>query len=260
MADNYVEFSQVIPQLTEEEVDWLRQQLEVVYVFGDREYAEDALPDDLNREDAEWIGCRAYRDMAGYDPDFGEHAGFEYAFSEDDQDKDWGRHLWFHTDEYGSLDRVAHLVQKFLKRFRPNDCWSLTWATTCSKPRVGEFGGGAVFVMASDIKWNDAYEFVEQQQAAFASSGKEASDAAEPQSTRCGPYDLKIDGPTFRSQRELLLKLQGLAAGRISEVRNPGDWDPHDQKLLEGLIELADELADQAHDKHGVDCLLDTEP
>ncbi len=308
MADNYVEFSQVIPQLTEEEADWLRQQLEVVYVFGDREYAEDALPDDLNREDADWVGCRAYRDMAGYDPDFGEHAGFEYAFSEDDEDKDWGRHLWFRTAEYGSVDRVAHLVQKFLKRFRPNDCWSLTWATTCSKPRVGEFGGGAVFVTATDIKWNDAYDFVEQQRAAFASSGtaadrspvgcpqqvrryilydfdvgdlattnvyddyreaaddaselnnvivmpllfeEEASDAAEPQGTRCGPYDLAIDGPTFRSQRELLLKLQRLAAGRISEVP-----DPNDRELLDGLIELTDELADQAHDKHGVDCLL----
>jgi len=30
-----------------------------------------------------------------------------------------------------------------------------------------------------------------------------------------------------------------------------------DQQLLEGLIELTDELADQAHDRHGVDCLLD---
>ncbi len=88
-----------------------------------------------------------------------------------------------------------------------------------------------------------------------ASSGKEAGDAVEPQSTRCGPYDLAIDGPTFRSQRELLLKLQRLADGRTSEVP-----DPHDRELLEGLIELTDALADQAHDKHGVDCLLDTEP
>jgi len=33
--------------------------------------------------------------------------------------------------------------------------------------------------------------------------------------------------------------------------------DPSDRELLEGLVELTDELADQAHDKHGVDCLLD---
>ena len=166
MANNYVEFSEVIPHLTEKEADWLRQQLEVVWVFGDREYSEDALPDDLNREDADWIGCRAYRDMKDYDPDFGEEAGFEYEFH-NGQDEDWGRHLWLHAVEYAELDRLAHLVQKFLKRFRPDDVWSLTWATACSKPRAGEFGGGAVFVTASEIKWNDAYGFVEEQTKAF---------------------------------------------------------------------------------------------
>ena len=62
----------------------------------------------------------------------------------------WGRHLWFYAEESGSPDNVAWLVQKFLKRFRPDQCWSLTYAATCSKPRVGEFGGGAVFVTADD--------------------------------------------------------------------------------------------------------------
>ena len=350
MANNYLEFSEVLPHLTAEEADWLRHQLEVVWVFGDGEYAEDALPDDLDRQSVDRIGCRAYRDMEDYDPDFGEDAGFEYAFSKDDQDTEWGRHLCFRTAEYGSVDRVAHLVQQFLKRFRQNDSWSLTWATTCSKPRAGEFGGGAVFVTASDITCNDAYTFVEQQRAALAVSGsaanlplvgrlrqvvqdlldccelnldemeqstretirhaqaflaegvddspqdvrgyvlydfdfgdlattnvydsypeaaddaseldnvivmplvfeKEAGHVAERQSAQPGPYHLAIDGPTFRSQRKLLLKLQGLAVGGILNVPDPGD-----RELLEGLVELTDELADQAHDKHGVDCLLD---
>ena len=77
-------------------------------------------------------------------------------------------------------------------------------------------------------------------------------DATEPEPTEHGNYHLAIDGPAFRSQRKLLLKLQGLAAGRIPNVPDPGD-----RELLEGLIELSDELADQAHDRHGVDCLLD---
>ena len=62
----------------------------------------------------------------------------------------WGRHLWVYAEESGSPDNVAWLVQKFLKKFRPDQCWSLTYSTTCSKPRVGEFGGGAVFVTADD--------------------------------------------------------------------------------------------------------------
>ena len=67
----------------------------------------------------------------------------------------------------GNPDNVAWLVQKFLKKFRPDQCWSLTYAATCSKPRVGEFGGGAVFVTADEIKWQNAYDFVEQEQTVF---------------------------------------------------------------------------------------------
>ena len=75
------------------------------------------------------------------------------------------RYLWLHADTYGEPAHVAWLIQKFLKRFRPDQCWSLTYANTCSKPRVGEFSGGAVFVTANEIKFQDASDFVEQQRA-----------------------------------------------------------------------------------------------
>ena len=159
MANNYLQFSEVIPQLTTQEADWLRAQLEVVCVFGEHEHPEDKLPPGLNRDKADWIGCRAYRDMLDYDPNYGWDLGFEYDFSQDDHDQVWGRHLWLYADESGAVDRVAHLVQKFLKAHRPDESWSLTWAVSCSKPRVGEFGGGAVFVTAEEITWQDAYDF-----------------------------------------------------------------------------------------------------
>ncbi|MCH8048467.1 MAG: hypothetical protein IID44_32655 [Planctomycetes bacterium] len=76
MANNYLQFSEVIPQLTTQEADWLRTQLEVVCVFGEHEHPEDKLPPGLDRDKADWIGCRAYRDMPGYDPEWGEDAGF----------------------------------------------------------------------------------------------------------------------------------------------------------------------------------------
>ena len=159
MANNYLQFSEVIPQLTTQEADWLRGQLEVVCVFGEHEHPEDKLPPGLDRDKADWIGCRAYRDMLDYDPNYGWDLGFEYDFSQDDHDQDWGRHLWLYADESGAVDRVSHLVQKFLKAHRPDESWSLTWAVSCSKPRVGEFGGGAVFVTAEEITWQDAYDF-----------------------------------------------------------------------------------------------------
>ena len=61
-----------------------------------------------------------------------------------------------------------------------------------------------------------------------------------------------IDGPMFRKQRQLLLSLASLAQeGKAYEANEA------DQELLDGLVNLTDVIADQAHDKHGLDCLLD---
>jgi len=68
------------------------------------------------------------------------------------------------------------------------------------------------------------------------------------------PYHLKIDGPLFRAQRELLLNLRDLAGQETPFIPAPVH-----ESLLDGLIHLTDEMADQAHDRHGLDCLLETD-
>jgi hypothetical protein len=247
MADNYQEFSEVIPNLSKEEAAWLKDQLEIIVVFDGEEFTDDALPENRSSDEADWIGCRALRDMEDYESGAGADAGFQYEFRDSD-DETLGRHLWVYAHDWGYVDNVAHLVRKFLKQFRPDDCWSLTWSETCSKPRVGQFGGGAVFVTASDVAWGGSCDFVEQQRAVFASSETAAeSDVVQP-----GPYHLTIDGPAFRKQRELLQRLRGFAAAKMPYWPAPGEVES-----LEGLIELTDEMADQAHDVHGIDCLLD---
>src|SRR6185295_8666734 len=70
-------------------------------------------------------------------------------------------------EDNGNIDQVCHIVQKFLKQFRPNEYWTLTFAATCSKPRAGEFSGGAVFVTAEAIHWDHAAAFIEREKAAF---------------------------------------------------------------------------------------------
>jgi hypothetical protein len=64
-------------------------------------------------------------------------------------------------------------------------------------------------------------------------------------------YTLNIDGKLFRSQRALLMKIADLSRRKRSYSPLPGDGT-----LLEGLMELTDAIADQAHDQHGIDCLL----
>ncbi|MGO8750593.1 MAG: hypothetical protein ACLQNE_31985 [Thermoguttaceae bacterium] len=65
-------------------------------------------------------------------------------------------------------------------------------------------------------------------------------------------YDLHLDGHLFRVQRELLLKIADHA-----RRKQPYEPVPGDENLLDGLVELTDEIADQAHDRHGIECLLE---
>ncbi len=64
-------------------------------------------------------------------------------------------------------------------------------------------------------------------------------------------YTLELDGPLFRDQRELLLRV-GHALGQGQTVT----LGPKERELLEGLLGLTDAIADQAADRHGIDCLI----
>jgi len=149
MADNYLEFSEIIDNLTVKEAAWLDRQLET----------------DTKANCPVFL--RDFKDRDPYDTD----CGFAYSFEECGD----RRYLWISSAEGSNVDCAARLVQKFLKRFRPDQCWSLTYAETCSKLRAGEFGGGAVFVTADKISHLNTYDFVAQQQAAFQKKRKSKS-------------------------------------------------------------------------------------
>jgi hypothetical protein len=134
MANNYTLFSEVLPNLTDEEAQWLKEQLET------------------GLEDSRVL----------------------HQFDTDDEPDGWGRYLWLYADESADLEQVAIFVQKFLRQFRPDQYWSLTFATTCSKPRVGEFSGGAAFVTANDIKWQSSHAFIEAESKAFSAAPDES--------------------------------------------------------------------------------------
>lgn len=59
----------------------------------------------------------------------------------------------------------------------------------------------------------------------------------------------QIDGSVFRLQRELVFRLAEPGSHVLSA---------DDAELLRGLSNLLDEIANEAHDHHGVDCLLES--
>jgi len=154
VADHYLLFSETTPPLSEAEFGWITDQLAAICVVDGRELAASEIPDG---QQATWRGLRFLRDFGpddqGADCDW---TGFEY----EPHDRDGQRSVWFYCEDHGELERLAHLMQKFLRTFRPAESWSLCYATTCSKPRIGEFGGGALFVTAERVKWHTLADFL----------------------------------------------------------------------------------------------------
>lgn len=151
MADNYLEFSAGLDLGVNAERRWLEQQLEEV------EHEEGDMP----------------RFLLDYPERLeGETSpGFEVNWAVD--------RVVFYAVEHGNVCHLAHLVQKFLREFHPEDAWFVTWAESCSKPRIGEFGGGAAFVTADEVRWMSAHQFIDEQLAAFQSDRRRLSDGED---------------------------------------------------------------------------------
>ena len=120
MANNYCQFSEVVTTTTEAELDWWIKKIEELEAFGELEEPT---------EDQELLGM-----ASGY-------------FSIE------GKDIWVHADESSDVELVVSIVQEFLKENCPDKSWSMECAFTCSKPRIGEFGGGGVLVTAETEQW-----------------------------------------------------------------------------------------------------------
>lgn len=132
MANNYLQFSTQINNLTQAEAEWWKAKLAELEALqeGDEERDDGKTASELM--DEEELGFVA--------------SCFDVELLD----------VWVHADESGNPDHVAAIIQEFLKANRPDDCFSFEWACTCSKLRLDEFSGGGVFITAEEIKWFDA--------------------------------------------------------------------------------------------------------
>lgn len=141
MANNYVEASFCVDNLTEDELAWWKKERL-------RECPEDMDPEDMEVPISyNWV----IGPVAPSLPSLPE-----------------GNSVWFSHDESIDIDVAAMVIQRFLKECRPEGSVGFCWAETCSKPRLDEFGGGACFITAKLIEWNGAYSWLEDQKKSFA--------------------------------------------------------------------------------------------
>ena len=130
MANNYLQFSAAIENLTADELSWWQ--------------------DEYYRSQEAWNRyCEGIENGGKIDGNNINAPVFSIEI-EEGAGSPW---IWFNADEFGDPEEVANVAQRFLKEFRPTGCFGITWSETCSKQALGAFGGGAVFVTATDIKW-----------------------------------------------------------------------------------------------------------
>lgn len=74
-----------------------------------------------------------------------------------------GNKVWIRHEESINQEHVNALVNALVEELEIDDPVTVSWAYTCSKPRVGEFGGGAfVVVRGKGSAWVDAADEAEQ--------------------------------------------------------------------------------------------------
>lgn len=133
MANNYLQFSYTHSLKTQEECDWVAE-----LTNGLATYSPDIKP--WVKDLAKLVGDKA--DWFDDDNPFGY-----IKFLKEEKE------IWLVSkDDDNSEPYAAGLVlSAFLKQFYPNEIAGFEWASWCSKPRVGEFGGGAVVVTSTEV-------------------------------------------------------------------------------------------------------------
>jgi len=129
MADNYMMFSLGVQLNSPEEAEWVETVL-------DEDKSTDLLSKITEVEEFECLG-------------------FEWQI-------DGQLELWIHDgDGQGNTTHVANFLGEYLRKFEHKLPIAFEFCWSCSKPRIGEFGGGACVVSATEEKWFNSAQFIQ---------------------------------------------------------------------------------------------------
>ena len=140
MANNYSQFSEAICKITPEERDWINLVLHLdVEEDEEREQLYQALGLDGSKEQlptADELECWPQ---------------FEWSL---DSEGD----LWLYSDEGANLEHLEYFVGAFIRKFRPDYIFKATGSETCSKPRIGEFGGWWLVISRDKVQGGNTWD------------------------------------------------------------------------------------------------------
>ena len=154
MANSHLLMSCGLVVKTPEQKKWLEKYIPLIGCAEELFHADDDEDDEYPlltelKEEAEKVGglylCDEiqeclYQDEPGPELSIEAEEGQEY--------------LWVHSDEgIPTLSSLVSLLRIFYLKFDIDVPFAMQWAEICDRPRLDEFGGGAVVVSKNNAKW-----------------------------------------------------------------------------------------------------------
>lgn len=143
MANNYTQFSEQIDGLSPEAEKWAHKLLGIS-------------PDDCEEEDLAFLKAEL-----GEVDDLDCWPAFGWEIESHLKDSGDTHSIWLYSDEGCDYNHVVAFVQALIRKFMPDYIFSLTHAETCSKLRLGEFGGGWMVVSKDDVLCGSTWDAAE---------------------------------------------------------------------------------------------------
>ena len=75
-------------------------------------------------------------------------------------DSNSNHNVWVWSDDEANIEELVRIVCDFQLAFDIQEHWSMEYAVTCSRPRLDEFGGGAVVCYRGEAQWMSSASFV----------------------------------------------------------------------------------------------------
>ena len=145
MANNYCQFSAMIENLSPEACEWVKTVLT------------------LDFED-DYDEIKAMLSLEGGGVDLENWPDFCFRIEDNGVGADVQHDLWLYSEECFDAEHLSVFVRELICRFMPDYIFAMTSAETCSKPRVGEFGGGWMVITKDTVQggntWDAARECV----------------------------------------------------------------------------------------------------
>ena len=172
MADNYSQFSEIFEFKTQKAAKLFCDLQEICSLCSIEEVDKDILGgegfDEMDPDLQEYVTL-----WRGLTPEQQEMLleAFEPGSFDATPEKGTPKTIWVNADEYGNLDGVGSAARVALEATGDTTTvFTLTWSATCSKPRVGEFGGGWMVIHAGGVEYGNAWD--EAKRAASAIKGE----------------------------------------------------------------------------------------